>query len=540
DLVALYGPGKRQTVARWINMAKAPFSSDDAIMGFLREKPYWPHGYVCGNPHFDGSDASARLNGDYMMAALKLLEEALAKSKAVNVSSFIGEYCKPMLIAQLWEKGTLAKFGNNVGKLPIFARVMRHLKTEGGRQEILACAKSATPLHGKNGAEGVKECSQLVAELQKLRDAATAAATTASGTPATAASHTPMSGTTGGEADTTADADMGMLVMEDADDAAKDPIAQRASQLALAELGGIDIVHNDFDAFLVQLQETIGTNEKLIFVLDAVTSKATILLAGLKRLKQAVNQLPGGASERWVAVIPVGRRFDVLSCLHEALITEFKENGTFCVQCTGGDVQSSRQLPTFVLVSQAKLCKGEKVPCSYSMNSVRAKAWEGLRQRCLDEHCPLRDSGKPLELDVALDEQEQGGDCIDIQEDDEEPDAGTTPSKGTQPQDPDSVPDALKKELYPFTRPVEQGLGLEMLEAEQRHLAWNPKHNYCLQPQLFLLYLLQRQKAADWHLPCCHSEPRHHSHPHCSPRATRGGENATFAGARFLRFHQDS
>lgn len=75
------------------------------------------------------------------------------------------------------------------------------------------------------------------------------------GTPATAASHTPMSGTTGGEADTTADADMGMLVMEDADDAAKDPIAQRASQLALAELGGIDIVHNDFDAFLVQLQD---------------------------------------------------------------------------------------------------------------------------------------------------------------------------------------------------------------------------------------------------------------------------------------------
>ena len=49
-------------------------------------------------------------------------------------------------------------------------------------------------------------------------------------------------------------------------------------------------------------RRTLGRNEKLIFVLDAVTSKATVLLAGLKRLKQAVNQLPGGASERWVAV----------------------------------------------------------------------------------------------------------------------------------------------------------------------------------------------------------------------------------------------
>ena len=123
-----------------------------------------------------------------------------------------------MFIAQSWEKGVLNKFGSNVGRLPIFQRVMRYLKTEGsatlvldcilklgghaffrggffsetpvlaftpigpgGRQEILACAKSATPLHGKNGAEGVKECSQLVVELQKLRDAATAAATAAAG-----------------------------------------------------------------------------------------------------------------------------------------------------------------------------------------------------------------------------------------------------------------------------------------------------------------------------------------------------------------------
>ena len=131
ELIGIYGSGKRQTVARWINMAKAPFSSNAAIMGFLREKPYWPHGYVCGNVHFDGSDKNQRLNEEYAMAALQLLNEALAKSKPVNVTSFIAEYCKPMWVAQCWEKGTLGKFGSNVGKLPIFQRVMRHLKTEG-------------------------------------------------------------------------------------------------------------------------------------------------------------------------------------------------------------------------------------------------------------------------------------------------------------------------------------------------------------------------------------------------------------------------
>ena len=213
------------------------------------------------------------------------------------------------------------------------------------------------------------------------------------------------------------------------------------------------------------LQETVGTNEKVIFVLDAVTSKATVLLACLKRLKQAATHLPSGASERWVAAVPVGRRFDILSCLHEALVTEFKHNNTFVVQCIGGETQSARQLPTFVLVSQAKLCKQEKVPCSYSMNSVRAKAWEGLRQRCLNEQCPLRDSGKPLDLDVPLDEQEKGGDCTEIQEDEEEPDAaGASPSKGEKPVDAEDVPENLKKELYPFTRPVEQGLSCELLQ----------------------------------------------------------------------------
>ena len=76
---------------------------------------------------------------------------------------------------------------------------------------------------------------------------------------AATASETPSSGGTAGEADTTADADMGMLILEDADESAKDPVAQRASQLALAELGGIDMVHNDFDAFLVQLQDICPT-----------------------------------------------------------------------------------------------------------------------------------------------------------------------------------------------------------------------------------------------------------------------------------------
>ena len=190
-----------------------------------------------------------------------------------------------------------------------------------------------------------------------------------------------------------------------------------------------------------------------------MTSKATVMLASLKRMKQAVSQLPCGASERWVAVVPVGRRFDILSCLHEQIKTDFKDNNNFVVQCIGSETQSSRQLPTFVIVSQAKLCQQEKVPCSFAMNSVRAKSWECLRQRCLNPNCQLRDSGS-LEEDVPKDEQEKDGDCQDVQEDDEEDASAAAPKE--EVADPESVPDSLKKELYPFTRPVEQGLGLNL------------------------------------------------------------------------------
>ena len=44
-----------------------------------------------------------------------------------------------MFIAQSWEKGVLNKFGSNVGRLPIFQRVMRYLKTEGSATLVLDC-----------------------------------------------------------------------------------------------------------------------------------------------------------------------------------------------------------------------------------------------------------------------------------------------------------------------------------------------------------------------------------------------------------------
>ena len=61
--------------------------------------------------------------------------------------------------------------------------------------------------------------------------------------------------------------------------------------------------------------------------------------------------------------------------------------------------------------------------------------------------------------------RKRGGDCTEIQEDEEEPDAaGASPSKGEKPVDAEDVPENLKKELYPFTRPVEQGLSCELLQ----------------------------------------------------------------------------
>ena len=318
----------------------------------------------------------------------------------------------------------------------------------------MACAKNGIPLHGKGNDKGVLECGQLMDELQKLKENSAAMKSDEKSSGIGVAGEDAAKTKGNESADGEAHADMGLLPAEQ-DEVLKDPVSERASQLALAELSGIHLVHNDWDGFLAELQESIGAAEKLIFVLDAITSKVSFFHSAVGRLKKIVAQLPSGASERWLAVIPVARRFDILSCVHESVATEFKQNNSFVVQCVGSATQTSRQQPTFVIVSQARLCQSEKVPCYHDINNVRAKSWEGLRQRCMNASCRLRDPENPMDEDVPANENEKVEEHTEVKEDDDEEDQ-TDRLKEKVPESGDVPVELKNKELYPFTRPLEQ------------------------------------------------------------------------------------
>ena len=86
-----------------------------------------------GNKYFVGQsiEISHRLPDVWLLAALKLLDEALAGNRAVSGKVFENEFCRPMSIAYNWHRFICNKFGQAVAKLPVTQRVMRVLTTDG-------------------------------------------------------------------------------------------------------------------------------------------------------------------------------------------------------------------------------------------------------------------------------------------------------------------------------------------------------------------------------------------------------------------------
>ena len=274
-----------------------------------------------------------------------------------------------------------------------------------------------------------------------------------------------------------------------------DPVRERALALATEDLANIELSHNKFEDFARRVQdrglcscdvssdvplallsdcgqEQVGSSEKIIFCLECVTAKANVIRDMVLKAKPLSEDLPAGACERWVLLLDVGRRMEILASSLALLQVEFGRSvRTFAVQCTSAPNQTERLLPTYRIVMQSRLCQSECVPASLLCNSVRANGWEALRARCLNPKCDLRD----LDLNDANDEdgkedgQEDGAkkeiedvdaeevckeELCDVQEadDDEDGDKGQA-----QKGDMQAAVAKQLKELYPFARPIEQG-----------------------------------------------------------------------------------
>ena len=67
-------------------------------------------------------------------------------------------------------------------------------------------------------------------------------------------------------------------------------------------------------------EESTSTTEKVIFMVEATTSKVSVIRDLILKVKALVAVLPAGAADRWVMICCLGRRLDCLGAVHECLV----------------------------------------------------------------------------------------------------------------------------------------------------------------------------------------------------------------------------
>ena len=212
----------------------------------------------------------------------------------------------------------------------------------------------------------------------------------------------------------------------------------------------------------------VHEQEKLIYIIEAATSKANVIKDLIRKVAELVGMLPGDAKKKkFVASCCVGRRYDIIAAVHTEMTQCFKAMGNkvFLVQCSAGSTQSSKQLPTFRVITQSLACQSEDLPNSCQVNSVRSHSWEGLRQRCLDPQC--RHRARPgTEGTDSENEKEDAGELCEVNEDsDDDGAARSNLDLGGVTLDESRY----VKNLWPFARPIAQSVRIfkELLHSEK-------------------------------------------------------------------------
>ncbi len=349
---------------------------------------------------------------------------------------------------------------------------------EQGRQRALLCMKDRVPLSGQPGksdAGGIEELRLVVAEMAKLKAGAGAGGLTPPADAAAAAGGlTPAVGVFDDDMDPSSDAavDMDPLVISCDDEVEADPVEQRACALAEKELGHIAI-HGTSEAFKEDFMGRVFRDQKVVFFIDAPTSKLRIVSDSMK----IVEGLSGVG--RFAVFIPVGRRFELLAAVTSNAKRMFPKHAVFMVQCEASGTQSARVQPTYAVYLPVPGSEATTVPTSVRVNSCKAASHECLRLRCKDRHCKLRpstpttDAPADVQEELHQDDVEEGLEDYDMFEETEDDgnDGLQTETTGDLcggPQRPYLV------DLFPFARPIAHYVGIlrDVCHAESAsHLA---------------------------------------------------------------------
>ena len=122
-----------------------------------------------------------------------------------------------------------------------------------------------------------------------------------------------------------------------------DPVLDEARSLVSQELAHIS-THTNFESRKGDLQSRVFFGQKVIYFIDAPTSRSKILLESIKMVKSAM-QGGGNHDKKWSLCIPCGHRIDLAGLLMQDVMNNFPKQPCFLVQCSIAQIQSKRCLP---------------------------------------------------------------------------------------------------------------------------------------------------------------------------------------------------
>ena len=459
-LLSILGGTKVSTCYRWVCLAR---DLDADVLGHIKVKrKELAVTYVSDNKCLLGRGESARykLTPTYAKAALDRLFDVLDAGKTISSKDFFNDYCMPLKTLESWEKQQVSKFGQVARDFPAFQRLIRSLQTENGRQKLCLCVSQRLPISGTENstAYGIEEARAVVMEMQKMKAGADSTKHPAQ-LPEAAA----------GEALTdqqpasqpkapgdTMEVDDGDLLLEE-EETPVDPILLKAESLADAEATYIT-VHIDRDEFKRDIQSRLLSHHKPLFIVEAPTSKAKIY----NDLLKFVNTL---GHKDACFFIPVGTRTDLLSTVMATLRKDHPKRPLFIIQF-GNETQTQHTRSNFGIFMPAVGAATSNVPCFVSLSGCRAKHSEGLRLRCTDPQCSMRDkaeleaqdAGDPDAADACLHEDDQEFGEFDMRDSVEEDDIDEAELAMAAAAEEDHQQGKgqgrFKRNLFPFASPV--------------------------------------------------------------------------------------
>ena len=412
-------------------------------------------------PPGTGSDRDKRISDEGRKALLVTLREDLDLRRGLSRDVFINEYCAPMRKQETWLSWIHKTYGA-IAARPATERVGQYLRSSKARIQILACMRAGVPLHGLSEEQpGIEHCRVLVKDLDEAKskpsaNAVPAAQATSSGTKVSNA----FAAT--GSAQDTPMTTVGTEAVEDAD-----PLLVRARSRTEALLERLQ-VHDDLASLRAGFVAQVMSDEKVVFWLDAVTSKPKVLNRMMDNL---ANFLTDVNARRQCTLIPCGRRLDLVVIVMNKASVVMPTANCYTVQLCSSKTQTAKRRPAYCVVIVTKLfMEADSMPNVLTVTK-RANSRECTRLRCLNKYCPLRspeelaslnasmDAGAdpsqaPVAVEIDPDDQDAAGDDDEVEEavDDEA-------APGDEEMDPVPPPAAevrCVQELWPFAFPKDR------------------------------------------------------------------------------------